>query len=253
MAGRNKPVNWLATCCASLMLSSSLLHATPLVLYYNAQQKPKAWIDEQQQPKGFSYEIAASILNKAQIDFTAKAVPFMRGINSAKLCDGIMTGVFKTQQRELFLNYSASTVPDKAVVVSRIEDEFNYRDINDIMNHKVIYLRGASFGNAFAAIESKLNKVTHQNPAMMLRLLARKRVDLAILNPGLAAVKSAAQAANIDINSFRVSSIPLAEVDNYLVYCKDAPKIYDPLFQRINEAIKILKQERSFAEIMKKY
>jgi hypothetical protein len=65
----------------------------------------------------------------------------MRGINSAKLCEGIMTGVFKTQQRELFLNYSVATVPDKAVVVSRIEDEFNYRDINDIMNHKVNYLR----------------------------------------------------------------------------------------------------------------
>ena len=253
MAGKKNPVNWLAICFAYLMLSSSLLHTSPLFLYYNAQQKPKAWIDEQQQPNGFSYEIAATILNKAQIEFTAKAVPFMRGINSAKLYDGIMTGVFKTQQRELFLNYSAPTVPDKAVVVSRIEGEFNYRDINDIMNHKVIYLRGASFGNAFAAIESKLNKVTHQNPAMMLRLLARKRVGLAILNPRLAAVEPAAQAANIDINSFRVSSIPLAEVDNYLVYCKDAPKIYGPLFQRINKAIKTLKQHSSFAEIMKKY
>lgn len=253
MACTRKPVNWPAICCAFLMLSCPLLQASPLVLYYNEQQRPKTWMDEKMQPNGFAYEIAASILNKAQIDFTAKAVPFMRGLNSTKLCDGIMTGVFKTQQRELFLNFSAPIVPDKTVVVSRIEDEFNFRTISDIVNHKVVYLRGASFGNAFADIEPKLNKVTHQNPAMMLRLLARKRVDLAILNPGLATVEFAAQAANIDMNSLRVSNIPLAEVDSYLVYCKEDSKVYAPLFQRINDAIEVLKSDGSIDNIMKKY
>ncbi|NQZ33808.1 MAG: transporter substrate-binding domain-containing protein [Oceanospirillaceae bacterium] len=247
------PAKWACSCGVSLLLSSTLLHAAPLVLFYNAQQQPKAWIDEKHQPNGFAYETAATILKTAQIEFTAKAVPFKRGIEMTKSCAGIMAGVFKTEQREMFLNYSQAIVADKAVVVSRLEDNFIYKKLEDLLNHKISYLRGASFSNAFVKIEPKLDKETQQSPATMLRLLAFKRVDLVILNPGFATVEFAAKAAGINLNKLRVSNIPLAKIDNYLVYCKDFPKTYEPLFKRINIAIKMLKKDGSFDEIMQRY
>jgi len=253
MANTRKSAYWPVIYFASSIIISCASHAQPITLYYNAEQKPKAWLDINNQPNGFAYEVAASILDKAEIEFTAKAVPFMRGITSTKHCKGIMTGVFKTKAREQFLNYSLPIVADKAVVVSRIEDNFIYTKMTDLLNHKIVYLRGASFGNAFANIEFKLDKVTHQNPAIMLRLLVRKRVDLVILNPGLATVEFAAQAANINMQKFRVSDTALSEVDNYLVYCKKAPKSYLPIFNRINAAIEALKRDGTFDNIMKSY
>ena len=240
----------------SILLISLIFNpvsAKPIHLFYNAQQKPKAWIDEDQQPRGFAYEIAAAILQKAEIKFIAKAVPFNRGINSTKLCNGIMTGVFKTPLREEYLSYSLPIMSDQAMIISRASDPFNYQSMSDLLNQKIAFLHGAVFGDRFEHIIPHLKKVTQQNPAMMLRLLVRKRVDLVILNPGLAAVEYAAQAANIDMKELNIASTPLAEVDNYLVTCNSDPQFFDPIIEKINTAISQLKSSGSLQKSMAKY
>lgn len=253
MATIIKACSYPALSMLMISLMFSPVSAEPIHLFYNAQQKPKAWIDEHQQPRGFAYEIAAAILQTAKIAFIPKAVPFNRGINSTKLCDGIMTGVFKTKVRQTFFNYSLPIVADRAVVISRANEPIDFQSINDLLKHKVVYLHGASFGNEFERIVPQLKKVTHQNPAMMLRLLVRKRVDLVILNPGIATVEFAAKTANIDMQALKIASIPLAEVDNYLVTCNTNPKFFDPIIKKINAAIKQLKNDGSLQKIMARY
>jgi len=234
--------------------SESIVSAAPSVtLFYNSGQKPKAWTNQQGQAQGFAFDVAAAILTQAKIKFIAKGVPFNRGLELTKKCEGLMTGVFKTKERQKSLSYSLPIVPDKAVIITRADSAFEYKEMSDLNDKHIAYLRGAAFGNEFEQAVVKFRVATLQKPATMLKLLLKGRVDVVILNPGRATVEYAAQDAGIGMEHFKVASIPLAQVDNYLVFCNQQPEINQSILQRINTAITTLKQRGRFDQIMADY
>jgi len=240
-----------------VVLCSSFTYAanasSPVTLFYNSQQKPKAWIDEDGHGHGFAFDAAVAIFTEASIKYIAKGVPFNRGLELTKKCRGIMTGVFKTSARQQFLSYSKPIVPDEAVVITRADSAFQYQQISDLQEYRIAYLRGAAFGNEFEQAVVQFNTVTLQDPATILKVLLKKRVDIAILNPGRATVKYAAKDAEISLEQLHIAPIPLARINNYLVTCNQQPAINKPLLQRINLAISTLKRKGRFEEIMSRY
>jgi len=227
--------------------------APPITLFYNSQQKPKAWTNQQGLAQGFAFDVAAAVLNQAKIKFIAKGVPFNRGLERTKKCDGLMTGVFKTKERQKSLSYSLPIVPDKAVLITRADSSFEYKKMSDLSGKLIVYLRGAAFGNEFEQAVNKLTTVTAQDPATMLKLLLKGRVEVAILNPGRATVEYAAQDAGIAMEQFKIASTPLAQVDNYLVFCNKNFLKNQPMLQRINSAITTLKHHGQIDKIMASY
>ncbi|MBL4631863.1 MAG: transporter substrate-binding domain-containing protein, partial [Paraglaciecola sp.] len=182
----NHPIKQLLIAVSLLCYAIPSRADSKITLYYNSQQKPKAWKDQQGKAQGFAFEVAAAILKTAQISYIAKGVPFNRGLELTKQCRGIMTGVFKTDKRQQFLSYSIAIVPDEAVVITRADSQFRYEKIDDLRGRTIAYLRGAVFGNKFEQAVSELKAVTLQNPSTILKVLVKGRVDVAILNPGRA-------------------------------------------------------------------
>ena len=227
--------------------------AVPITLFYNSQQKPKAWTNQRGQAKGFAFDVAAAILSQAKIKFIAKGVPFNRGLELTKKCEGLMTGVFKNKERQKSLSYSLSIVPDKAVVVTRADSSFEYKKMSDLNDKHIAYLRGGTFGDEFEQAVGKFTVATLQEPTTMLKLLLKGRVEVVILNPGRATVEYAAQNAGIDMDQLKIAPIPLALVDNYLVFCNQQPKKNQPMLLRINAAITTLKQNGLIDQIMAGY
>jgi len=227
--------------------------APPITLFYNSGQKPKAWTNQQGRAQGFAFDVAAAILTQAKIKFIAKGVPFNRGLKQTKRCHGLMTGVFKTKEREKSLSYSLPIVPDKAVVVTRADSTFEYKKISDLNGKHIAYLRGAAFGDEFEQAVGQFTVATLQKPATMLKLLLKGRVEVVILNPGRATVEYAAQDAGIYMDQLKIASTPLAQVDNYLVFCNQQPDKNQPMLRRINSAITTLKQSGRIAQIMAAY
>jgi len=242
--------------CFFVVFSSFIYVAnasSPVTLFYNSQQKPKAWTDEDGQAQGFAFDVAVAIFSEANIKYIAKGVPFNRGLELTKKCRGIMTGVFKTSIRQKFLSYSKAIVPDEAVVITRADSAFQYQQISDLQGYRIAYLRGAAFGNEFEQAVVQLNTVTLQDPTTILKVLLKKRIDIAILNPGRATVEYAAKDAGIHMDQLHIAPMPLARIDNYLVTCNQQPAINKPLLQRINLAISALKRKGRFEEIMSRY
>jgi len=247
----NLPLKYLIVVCASFSYLANA--STPVKLFYNNQQKPKAWTDKDGQAQGFAFDVAAAIFIEAKIEYIAKGVPFNRGLELTKKCRGIMTGVFKTNARQQFLSYSDAIIPDAAVVITRADSTFRYHKLSDLQGKKIAYLRGAAFGNEFERAVVQLNTVSLQDPATILKVLLKERVDVAILNPGRATVEYAAQDAGIDMRQLHIAPTPLATIDNYLVTCNQQSAINEQLLQRINIAISALKNRGLFEEIMSKY
>jgi len=227
--------------------------APPISLFYNSGQKPKAWTNQHGRAQGFAFDVAAAILTQAKIKFIAKGVPFNRGLKQTQKCNGLMTGVFKTKERQKSLSYSLPIVPDKAVVVTRADSKFEYKKMSDLNDKHIAYLRGAAFGDEFEQAVDHFKVATLQNPATMLKLLLKGRVDVVILNPGRATVEYAAQDAGIHMEQLKIASTPLAQVDNYLVFCNQQRQKNQPMLRRINSAITTLKQSGRFDQIMAAY
>jgi len=227
--------------------------APPISLFYNSGQKPKAWTNQQGRAQGFAFDVAAAILTQAKIKFIAKGVPFNRGLKQTKQCNGLMTGVFKTKERQKSLSYSLPIVPDKAVVITRADSTFEYKKMSDLNGKRIAYLRGAAFGDEFEQAVGQFKAATLQQPATMLKLLLKGRVDVVILNPGRATVEYAALDAGIYMNQLKIAPTQLAQVDNYLVFCNQQHKKNQPMLRRINSAITTLKQSGRFDQIMAAY
>jgi len=233
--------------------ASVVREAPPITLFYNSGQKPKAWTNQQGLAQGFAFEVAAAILSQAKIKFIATGVPFNRGLELTKKCEGMMTGVFKTKERQKSLSYSLPIVPDKAVVITRADSTFEYKKMSDLNDKHIAYLRGAAFGDEFEQAVGQFTVATLQDPTIMLKLLLKGRVEVVILNPGRATVEYAAQEAGIDMDQLKIAPIPLAQVDNYLVFCNQQPEVNQPLLQRINAAITTLKKNGRIDQIMADY
>lgn len=249
---------------AKLILSGSILtlltylgtglgtgHAEDLTLISTIYQPPKSYYNTAGDPSGFIVEIGQAVLEQAGHSASVQLVPFKRGMAMAGQCLGIMTGVFKTRERELNLRYSEALVADDYVMVVRRHEAFEFTDIQSLKGKRVTHLRGGFYGSEFAAATHFIKdpQTSHKN---MLRILKGGRTDVVIMNPGTVSVEWAAKKSGISIDStFRILSTPLHSEMNYLVGCK--AKYTQQWFVTINRAIREMKTDGSIARIYQRY
>ena len=104
--------SFMVTCLAALTA-----RADNIVLYGNAAQPPKAWLDGTT-PRGLVVEAAVLALSRAGYTVDVRLVPFQRGMDAVKT-EGIMTGIFMSAERAKIYDYSAPLVPDEVMVAVR--------------------------------------------------------------------------------------------------------------------------------------
>jgi len=101
--------------------------------------------------------------------------------------NGAVIGLSKTKEREKLIDYSDVMYIEDVLLVTHIDNAFEYKTINDLAGKIVLTSRGVHFDDEFErAIENKVfTSVTDNgNIAKRLERIAKGRADIAIISPG---------------------------------------------------------------------
>jgi polar amino acid transport system substrate-binding protein len=231
-------------------LTATSAHADSIVLYGNAQQSPKAWLDGST-PKGFAVEAAAEVLKRAGYDVTVTLLPFARAMQKTTE-DGVMTGVFLSAERAKTYSYSEPLVYEDVIVAVGKGKEFPFDKAADLAGKKIGLQDSFFYGDDFTAVIPKLTLDNDSSPSLRVKKLSAGRVDAALFNPGKMALLESAKEAGLSPDDVTVLPKPLARLGNYLIVGKNVAGGADTL-ARINKAIAAANADGTLTKIMAKY
>ncbi|HZX28409.1 MAG TPA: transporter substrate-binding domain-containing protein [Telluria sp.] len=241
----------------ALLLGAALLPAAawaqlalPVKVYANWSQPPKSAIGEDGAVHGYAIDTARAVLREAQVEHVFVPLPYPRAFELTKACDGLMVGVFRSPEREAFLQFSQPIVPDHVALVSRAADPPLLHLPQDLAGRSLTYLSGAYTGIDLASFGG-VRLEQQASFDIMLRKLAAHRTDAVVISPRQGVAIAAAK-AGVPMSTLRIADQPLAVVSNYIVACKRDPAL-TKLMQRIDLAASQLRANGSFDRIMEHY
>jgi polar amino acid transport system substrate-binding protein len=240
---------------AALSAAVALLSAVParaelITLYGNSEQPPKAWLDNGT-PRGFGIETATEVLKRAGFEVNVSLLPYARALEQVKQ-GGIMTGVFRSAEGDRYFYYSDPLVYEEVVMVVLKGKDFPFASAADLKGKKIGMQVTFFYGDEFTAALPQLVTETDGSPSTRLKKLAAGRIDVALLNPGRAAVLRSAAEGGVSAAELTVLPKPLATLANHLVVGRDIPGALD-LLARVNKAIAAATNDDTLPKIMDKY
>jgi polar amino acid transport system substrate-binding protein len=224
--------------------------ADGIVLYGNASQPPKAWLDNGT-PRGFVVDAAALALTRAGYTVEIRLVPFERAMESAKT-EGIMTGIFMSAERAKIYDYSAPLVADEVAIAVHKGSAFSYAKPEDLIGKRIGLQGGMYYGPELDSVKDSVTLDLDTNPSLRVKKLIADRIDMLVMNPGRTSIVAAVAAAGVGADEVVVLPLPLSLLQNHLIVGKgraDGPGI----LERVNKAIAVLQSEGAFAPIMRRY
>jgi len=182
---------YLFTLC--LLFTSMTSQACNIDIYANQNMKPKIYIEDGK-PAGILVEMMSFIAQDINCQFNYKFSTWARAYKNMLNGKGAVIGISKGLSREKLINYSDAIFTEEMLLVTHIDNVFQYNNIDDLLGKTVIASRGAYFGDKFEqAVMNKLLTFVPDNGDIAKRLerVARGRVDIAIISPGKYAFKNA--------------------------------------------------------------
>jgi len=226
--------------------------AEPLKVFGNGNLPPMGYVEDGV-AKGFGVDITKAVLKEAGIEYELNMGPWARAYHSAKNGNGIVFGMFWTNERSEIFDYSEPLWEEKIVIVTKKGQEFPFQKIADLRNKKISVQRDSKAGGEFAkAIEQKVFKIVENNdPTLRLKLIHHERVDAGIFNPGIASVKWNAERAGLSIEEFSVLEKPLVVTAKHIGIAKSLER--KDIIMQINKAIQKLRQNGTLKAIKSRY
>lgn len=234
------------------LLGVSAARAEPITLYGNSEQPPKSWLDGNT-PKGFAIEASVEVLKRAGYDVTVSLLPFARAMQQTTE-GGVMTGVFKSAEREKFFKYSDPLVDvdDDVVVVVDKGKEFPFATASDLKGKRIGLQASFFYGDDFDGVRSQVIVDADSSPNLRMKKLSAGRVDAVLIDPGRAGFLESVKQADLQAEDFTVLATPLAHLTNHLIVGRNVPDA-DATLARINKAIAECAKDGTLAKIMAKY
>ena len=234
------------------LLISNLSIAEPLKVWGNGELPPMAYV-ENGAPKGFGVEITKAVLDEAGIEHKLILAPWKQAYVQAKAGNGLVFGMYWTEERSKHFDYSIPLWEEEIVLVTKKGNDFSFDKIDDLKGRVVALQRGARPGTEFEkALENKLfEAIEHDSPVKRLKILNLNRVDAVVSNPGLASVVWNARLAGIPISEFTVLKKPLSVEAKYIGIAKTLYR--KDLIEKINAAIERLNKKGVIQTIIKHY
>ncbi|HZH27139.1 MAG TPA: transporter substrate-binding domain-containing protein [Azospirillaceae bacterium] len=224
--------------------------AEPIILYGNAAQAPKSWLDGTT-PKGYAIEISEAILKKAGYDVEIRLVPFQRGLEEAKT-NGVMTGIFHSPDRDAAYEFSESIGDDKVLLVTQKGKPFQYKSASDLIPQKIGALLGGFYGPEWNSVKPQLKLDEDNDPGLRMKKLVAGRFDVGVFSPGKIAVNEALKKSGVPESEIEIQPTPLAVLSNHMVVGKGRPDSKQ-FIERINKAIAAINADGTIPKIMAKY
>jgi polar amino acid transport system substrate-binding protein len=134
-------------------------------------------------PSGVYFDIVTAIFDDLGIDYTVTSLPFKRGLMQAKAGKGIVVGIFKTDERAQYLDFSDNFYSTQVVLFTKKGHAFLYHSITDLKDRHIGAKLGWSYGETFdSARNQKLFSVVEGESESLIKQLLQERTDAFIDN-----------------------------------------------------------------------
>lgn len=245
----------------SLILLILLLPIKPLFaceenIYANQNVKPKAYL-ENGHAKGILIEMMDYVGKDIDCKFTYHFSTWARAYKSMIDGKGGVIGLSLTQSRLEIIDFSDVMYHEDILLVTHKDTPFAYSGIQDLAGKTVGASRASSYGDDFEqALESSLFTFVGDNgdPARRLNLVAKKRLDVAIILPGTYAFKNVftEHPELIDIkDSLYIIPKAFKKDPNYLGFAKTND--HKAFLKKFNRSMEKARQDGVFKKIEEKY
>jgi len=162
------------------VINTAKIHAETLLFY---DDYPPYSYTEKSETKGLFFEVVSTVFKSMETEYMVEAYPFKRSLIMAMEGEGIVVGIFKTDERSLKLDFSKPFYHEKSVLYVNKENTFPFSSINDLKGKRVGVKLGWSYGAEFdQAKKRKLFTTTVGLPKQMYHLLALGRLDTVVDN-----------------------------------------------------------------------
>ncbi len=245
-------IPYLKTALIALLFISYQATSEPLSAWGNESLPPMAYI-EGGTPKGFGIEITQAVLKEAGIDFRFKMAPWKRAYVEAKRGNGLVFGMYWTEQRSKLFHFSKALWTEEIVLATKKGKEFPFQKIADLQGKIISMQRGTRPGTEFEnALKNKVFIAKpNNNPVERVGILMHGQIDAAMFNPGLASVVWNARLAGYSMKHLTVLKKPLAVKAKHIGIAKFLKK--EELINKIDAAINRLHEAGKIKQIMDRY
>ncbi|MCP4322524.1 MAG: amino acid ABC transporter substrate-binding protein [Psychromonas sp.] len=239
-----------------LLYSASPLSACSIDIYANKEMKPKVYL-EAGKAKGILVEMMEYIGDDIGCQFNFKFSTWARAYKNMIDGNGGVIGLSKTKTREKIINYSDVMYVEDILLVTHIDHTFEYSTFNDLAGKSIITSRGAHFSDEFdKAVKSKIFTLIIDNGDIAKRLerVAKKRADVAIINPGMFSFNNAFVTTPelLDVkDQLYIMPTPFYHDPNYLGFSKKHD--HQAFLKKFNHSMKKAKELGIFSDIEDKY
>lgn len=207
-----------------LLFTSSIISAETIILYGNKHKPPKGYIVDDK-PVGILIDIVEYASKKMDIEFKVQLLPWKRAQAYAADGQGAIIGFARTPIRLETFEYAEQPMfIEKQLLITLSHKKFKFEKMSDLQGKKLGQIRGSKTGTEF---EQAINNVFileefSSSEAILLALL-HERVDVAIINPGLPALRMLlAKDEELLQNKDKFVALdnPIGIVPNHLAFAK---------------------------------
>lgn len=218
--------------------------------------KPKAYI-ENGLPKGILIEMMEYIGTDIGCKFTYHFSTWARAYKSMLDNKGAAIGLSITENRKKIIDFSDVMYNEDILLVTHINTPFTYTGVQDLAGKTVSASRAAIFGDEFEkGIKENIFTFIGDNgdPVHRLKLVARGRLDVAIISPGLYAFNNVfSEHPELLAIKEKLYIVPatLSNDPNHLGFAKNND--HKDFLKKFNKSIKKGRKEGVFQAIENKY
>ena len=200
---------------------------------------------------GFITEIIVEAYKKAGYDVKVEFMPWARGLELTKQGDyDGMFALWHRKDREEWFVFSDPLPPNELGFYKRASDDISFTTLEDLKPYVIGTVRGYANPPEFDQA-SYLRKEETVDDETNLRKLLNKRVDLVVIDKGLAMYTLETEFPNQKGDAEWIEPA-LEKVDQHLVISKKA-KDYQQKLEDFNRGLKQLTEEGGVQEILTKH
>ncbi|WBA19279.1 substrate-binding periplasmic protein [Salinivibrio kushneri] len=191
---------------------------------------------------------AAMATQGYEVDF--KNMPWARALDAVRNGSiDLLPATWHTDARTQHLRYSNPYMSNQLAFIKRVDDNFQFSDLNDLEGKVVGVVRGYGYGDAFLNA-THFDKPAANNLATNLKKLLASRIALTLEDKIVA--QSVMQEEGIDSHQFAFTDQALSTNPLYVTSGKANPDS-QMFINAYNKGLETIKANGTFEKILKKY
>lgn len=243
-------VHWLPRCVRALglgLLAACALGAYAGPLHVVGSSDPPYRSFQGQDAGGMYYELLKEAAQRLGWELKFEEVPSARAFLMMEQGEAdLMMGPLRVPERERFLHYSHVELPAEEKCFYTRPDARPIRALSDLQGRMVAVHRGKRYGAAFDGAATTFGRTEVNEYRTALEMLARARVDVAVLPERQARGLLADQTAALVRQPFCLKG-----ETPYLVLSRRSPWLAE--LPRLEQSFRAMQQDGSWKRILERY